>query len=211
MEEPLIEQVPKVRCGAGLKPWYPEHKVVNDKIFIKLCKWDRSFTAFILGRSMDNRKGSGSLYFLESLLKASSKHVFQPMHVIVNNQKPRCLSIPSGSNININTKSFDKIVQDRKEQSVKVAMAELSMEGEESRPQKKRKISDADATFIRSPFVQVTVDDMQINMLWASNSSVVWIEMTEPWFFFIGLHSIRNISGLAWGVCYEKWFNLQFL
>ena len=61
------------------------------------------------------------------------------MHVIVNNQKPRCLSIPSGSNININTKSFDKIVQDRKEQSVKVAMAELSMEGEESRPAKKEK------------------------------------------------------------------------
>ena len=64
MEEPLIEQVPRVRCGSGLKPWYPEHKVVNEKIFIKLCKWDRSFTAFILGRSMDNRKGSGSLYFL---------------------------------------------------------------------------------------------------------------------------------------------------
>ena len=70
MEEPLIEQVPKVRCGSGLKPWYPEHKVVvNDKIFIKLCKWDRSFTAFILGRSMDNRIGSGSLYFLEGFFE----------------------------------------------------------------------------------------------------------------------------------------------
>lgn len=133
------------------------------------------------------------------------------MHVIVYNQKTRCLTIPSGSSININTKSFDKIVQDRKEQSVKVAMAELTMEGEENRPAKKRRISDADATFIRSPFVQVMVDDTEINMLWATNSSVIWIEMTEPWFFLIGLHSIRNISGLAWGFCTEKWFNFKFV
>ena len=39
-------------------------------------------------------------------------------------------------NININTKSFDKMVQDRKEQSGKVAMEELSMEGDGEKPSK---------------------------------------------------------------------------
>ena len=183
MNEPLIEQVPKIRCGTGLKPWYPDHKVVNDKIFIKLCKWDRSFTAFILGRSMDNRKGSGSLYIF-IFLKASSKHACQPMHMIISNQKPRCLSIPSGTSININTKAFDQIVQDRKDQSVKVAMAELSMEGGEEKPSKRREIRESDVTLVRSPYVKVVVDNQDINMLWAKNSTVLWMEMTVAWWCF---------------------------
>ena len=139
MEEPLIEQVSKVRCGSGLKPWYPEHKVVNDKIFIKLCKWDRSFTAFILGRSTGNRKGSGPLYFLEGLFKTSLKNVSQPMYMILFNYSTPSYLNPVRNqhyNININTKSFDKMVQDRKEQSGKVAMEELSMEGDGEKPSK---------------------------------------------------------------------------
>ena len=94
------------------------------------------------------------------------------------------LSIPSGSSININTKSFDKLVQARKEQSVKVAMEELSMEGEGVRASKKKRISDSDATLIWSPYVQVTIDDKEINMLWANNSSVLRMELTDPWYCF---------------------------
>ena len=86
MEEPLIEQVPKVRCGAGLKPWYPEHKVVNDKTFIKLCKWDRSFTAFILGRSMDNRKGSGSFEgIIKTCISTYARDCIQPENPLSHN------------------------------------------------------------------------------------------------------------------------------
>ena len=98
------------------------------------------------------------------------------------------IPIPSGSSININTKSFDTMVQDRKEQSVKVAMEELSMEGEGDKPfPKKRKVRESDVTLIRSPYVKVVVDNKEINMLWANNSSVLWMEMTEPRFLFLSL------------------------
>ena len=80
------------------------------------------------------------------------------------------------------------MVQDRKEQSVKVAMEELSMEGEGDQPlPKKRKVRESDVTLIRSPYVKVVVDNKEINMLWANNSSVLWMEMTEPRFLFLSL------------------------
>ena len=90
-------------------------------------------------------------------------------------------------------------------------MEELSMEGEEEKPSRKRKIRESDATLIRSPYVKVVVDNQEINMLWANNSSVLWMDMTEPRCCFICLHSISNISGLGLGFWNEEWFNFRFV
>ena len=74
-----------------------------------------------------------------------------------------------------------------------------------------RRIRESDVTLVRSPYVKVVVDDKEINMLWANNSSVLWVEMTEPRCFFnIILHSISNIPGLGLGFWNEECFNFIF-
>lgn len=54
----MIERVWKIVSENG-KIWFPEFVDRDNMTFIKLSKWDRGFTAFVLGRSMDNRKGLG--------------------------------------------------------------------------------------------------------------------------------------------------------
>ena len=73
------------------------------------------------------------------------------------------------------------------------------MEGGEEKPSKRRKIRESDVTLVRSPYVKVVVDNQDINMLWAKNSTVLWMEMTVAWWCFLGLHSISSISGLGMG------------
>ena len=53
-----------------------------------------------------------------------------------------------------------------------------------------RRIRESDVTLVRSPYVKVVVDDKEINMLWANNSSVLWVEMTEPRCFLILFYTV---------------------
>ena len=53
-----IEKSYRITPAVGGRTWLPQHVERGDATYVKLSKWDRSFTAFVLGRSMDNRAGS---------------------------------------------------------------------------------------------------------------------------------------------------------
>ena len=76
-------------------------------------------------------------------------------------------------------------------------MEELTMEGE-GKSSKKRKVREADGCLIRSPTVKVRVDNTEINMLWANNSSVLWMEMTEPRCLFLFLVYTISATYRVW-------------
>lgn len=69
--EMIMEKQVVIKLPGCKKKWAPEYKEIGDRVFIKVCKWDRVISQWILGKAIafGKKDTTISCEFWENLVK----------------------------------------------------------------------------------------------------------------------------------------------
>ena len=143
-----------IKFSGMKKPWLPDVMEHCHRPFIRLAKFDRNLTYFVLGKGMDLRKGKGE---------------------------------------SCNTKSFDHMLDLRRDASVRAvedvldsSMGETETHTVHRKKAKKRIVKENDKDMLATPWVNITLPRIEQNgqcwgpivvkCLWSIKDPDIWVE-----------------------------------
>ena len=169
VNEMIMEKQVVIKLPGCKKKWIPEYKEIGDRVFIKVCKWDRVIWQWILGKAMQFGKKDTTITcdFWENLVKEA-----------------RLASIGAAEKARQDAAVDDDAGDDK------------APEGSGTRKRKLPKISNADAGL--TPVVHVSVGGRLVPALFnVSRESAIWLEYSPGTLFSLKGSILASREGKA--------------